>query len=59
MRTLPRPCRDSSEARARDSQDGFPLLAKHHRRDDPHREVGALELGLDLMLEGVKDQHEH
>jgi tetracycline repressor-like protein len=36
----------------------FPRLVKHHRQhltDGSHREVSAFELGLDVMLEGLKE----
>jgi tetracycline repressor-like protein len=40
------------------SIEDFPRLVKHyqqHRTEGPHREVSAFELGLDVMLEGLKE----
>src|SRR5262245_47849142 len=40
------------------SIEDFPRLVTHHRQhhtEGPHREVSAFELGLDVMLEGLKE----
>jgi AcrR family transcriptional regulator len=40
--------------------DDYPHLAEHrdqHLEEGPHREVGAFELGLDLILDGLRRMH--
>jgi hypothetical protein len=39
--------------------DAYPQLAEHrdqHMSDGPHREVSAFEVGLDLILDGLREQ---
>lgn len=47
-----------AERLAQISFDRYPLLAAHHDQhaaEGPHREVSAFEVGLDLMLEGLRE----